>query len=595
MAARIAATFNVAAGSVLGFGGGTHNLNAGTITSTRHGEAQRQRAPSTSTPVTRSPAPPRFRARSLNLLGGNASTGALTQSGGIRQRHGNFTVTGTSAITFGDHRGTGTTILQGATTIRASGFRLDGGRTLRNEDTLTWSGGTILFNNTFNSQSGGLARAHSTTLPARPSSPPVMRQAPSSEQFRRHGHGRRCADRNAGTFRKSGSSANDITTVDVTFNNTGTVDVQTGILSFTDYTQTAGETRLNGGILRSANNIDVTGGIISGQGIIDIDISGVDTLNLDNATITPGVGNDDYETLTVEGNLQGSGDSSIDIEIGSLTSFDILDITNAANFIAGDRIDILRAAGYTPNVGDSFTILTFGSAPVDLASRLQFTNLAISPTLSFQPIFNTNDITLQVVQTAAPAGITVSPTSGLVTTEWGSTAQFSVVLNTQPTGDVTIGISSSDTSEGTASTSSLTFTAANWNVAQTVTVTGVDDALVDGDVAYSIVTAAAVSGDTNYSGLDVDDVSLINTDNDADIEYGDCVAASIDFLGEKDAYLFDGSAGDRIFARMSEADGTPIDFLPELTLYAPDGTEVASDFGSSNAFLEAVELNQSGT
>ena len=37
---------------------------------------------------------------------------------------------------------------------------------------------------------------------------------------------------------------------------------------------------------------------------------------------------------------------------------------------------------------------------------------------------------------------------------------------------------------------SLTFTAANWNVAQTVTVTGVDDALDDGDIAYTIVTGA---------------------------------------------------------------------------------------------------------
>ena len=48
------------------------------------------------------------------------------------------------------------------------------------------------------------------------------------------------------------------------------------------------------------------------------------------------------------------------------------------------------------------------------------------------------------------AGITVNPTSGLITTEAGGTAQFSVVLDTQPTADVTIAISSSDTSEGTA-------------------------------------------------------------------------------------------------------------------------------------------------
>ena len=84
------------------------------------------------------------------------------------------------------------------------------------------------------------------------------------------------------------------------------------------------------------------------------------------------------------------------------------------------------------------------------------------------------------------AGITVSPTSGLITTEAGGTAQFSVVLNSQPTADVTIAISSSDTSEGTADVSSLTFTSSNWDVAQTVTVTGVDDDVVDGDVAYTI-------------------------------------------------------------------------------------------------------------
>ena len=37
------------------------------------------------------------------------------------------------------------------------------------------------------------------------------------------------------------------------------------------------------------------------------------------------------------------------------------------------------------------------------------------------------------------AGITVTPTSGLTTTEAGGTATFTVVLNTQPTADVTIG------------------------------------------------------------------------------------------------------------------------------------------------------------
>jgi hypothetical protein len=112
------------------------------------------------------------------------------------------------------------------------------------------------------------------------------------------------------------------------------------------------------------------------------------------------------------------------------------------------------------------------------------------------------------------AGITVNQTSGLVTNENGATAQFAVVLNKQPTSDVTIALNSNDTTEGTISTSSITFTPANWNTAQTVTIAGVDDAITDGDVSYTIVTAAAVSADANYNGLDAEDVSAVNNDND---------------------------------------------------------------------------------
>ncbi len=119
------------------------------------------------------------------------------------------------------------------------------------------------------------------------------------------------------------------------------------------------------------------------------------------------------------------------------------------------------------------------------------------------------------VQDDDTAGITVNPTSGLVTTEAGGTDSFTVVLDTEPTADVTIGLSSSDTSEGTVSPASMTFTAANWNVAQTATVTGVDDAVADGDQAYTIVTAAATSSDANYSGMDPADVAVTNTDDDS--------------------------------------------------------------------------------
>ncbi|MBA3846035.1 MAG: hypothetical protein H0X45_05260, partial [Planctomycetes bacterium] len=122
------------------------------------------------------------------------------------------------------------------------------------------------------------------------------------------------------------------------------------------------------------------------------------------------------------------------------------------------------------------------------------------------PITNTDDDT---------AGIRVTPTTGLVTSESGTTASFNVVLDSEPTADVVIAsIVSDDPAEGTASPSSLTFTAANWDTPQTVDVTGVSDAIDDGDVAYVIQTSVATSADANYNNRVVADVAVTNTDDD---------------------------------------------------------------------------------
>ena len=73
--------------------------------------------------------------------------------------------------------------------------------------------------------------------------------------------------------------------------------------------------------------------------------------------------------------------------------------------------------------------------------------------------------------------------------------------------DVVLTVTSGDTGEATVAPATLTFTTANWNSPQTVTVTGVDDAVVDGPVAYTIVTASATSTDPSYNGLDPAEVA----------------------------------------------------------------------------------------
>jgi hypothetical protein len=78
------------------------------------------------------------------------------------------------------------------------------------------------------------------------------------------------------------------------------------------------------------------------------------------------------------------------------------------------------------------------------------------------------------------AGIKVSAISGK-TSEDLTQATFTIVLNSQPTADVTVNFGSSDPGEGTVNPGNVTFTAGNWNAAQTVAVTGVNDDLADGE------------------------------------------------------------------------------------------------------------------
>lgn len=119
------------------------------------------------------------------------------------------------------------------------------------------------------------------------------------------------------------------------------------------------------------------------------------------------------------------------------------------------------------------------------------------------------------------AGITVTPESGLITTEAGGTATFTVVLNSQPTGNVTLSLTSSDSGEGTVAPGSLTFTPGNFDRPQTVTVTGIDDSIPDGDIAYTIQTQAATSSDPNYDGLNPPNVRVTNQDQGDNIGTGD--------------------------------------------------------------------------
>ena len=87
--------------------------------------------------------------------------------------------------------------------------------------------------------------------------------------------------------------------------------------------------------------------------------------------------------------------------------------------------------------------MTFGSRSGQFAVT---GGLGAGDRRSLKVVYDPTDVTLVGVA----AVVRVNPTSGLVTTEAGGSDHFTVVLDSQPTANVTIGLSSSNPAPGEA-------------------------------------------------------------------------------------------------------------------------------------------------
>jgi Bacterial Ig domain/Calx-beta domain len=115
------------------------------------------------------------------------------------------------------------------------------------------------------------------------------------------------------------------------------------------------------------------------------------------------------------------------------------------------------------------------------------------------------------------AGVIISPQSGLLTSEAGTSATYSVVLNSKPTDAVRVNIDAGSSPQLSAVTQ-LDFTTANWNVAQTVTVTAINDNIAEGTAGTphtGTLTHTLTTTDPIYLALpSLDNVTALITDND---------------------------------------------------------------------------------
>ena len=113
------------------------------------------------------------------------------------------------------------------------------------------------------------------------------------------------------------------------------------------------------------------------------------------------------------------------------------------------------------------------------------------------------------------AGVTVSIIDGTAS-EVGGTAEFTVVLDSEPVQDVFVNVISANEQELQVTApgdDQLIFTAANWNTPQRVVITGADELIADGNQSTNIALSLNTD-DPKYSLLVLDPVAIVNINND---------------------------------------------------------------------------------
>ena len=288
------------------------------------------------------------------------------------------------------------------------------------------------------------------------------------------------------------------------------------------FSSNGGGTDVTGGGTISTATDQITGIDLSGLGDGTVTLSvtlangnGTGSAATDNSTkqidsisindVSQAEGNSSTSTFVFTVSVDGGGNAASDIgftvntsDNGATAGTDYVAIVNGNGTIttgSSSTTVVVTVNGDTTVEGDEGFTVTI-SNPV---------NATISGPTGVGTITNDDS-----------AGVSMSTTS-INTNEDAGSETFTISLTSQPTADVVVSLVSTDTEEGTVDPT-VTITPANWNTGVPVTVTIVDDGIVDGNDTFSIQTTEVSSTDPNYDalgGADVADVSITNADTDS--------------------------------------------------------------------------------
>jgi hypothetical protein len=196
---------------------------------------------------------------------GNHTLVNLRMSGGTLTGPNTLTISGVLEWSGGTMSGSGKTVAQGGLTLNGYQVVLDG-RTFDNVGTATWSY-TGYYKYIYLSNNAVFNNLASASFTDQTTSDGFAHQI--------YGDGSNTQFNNQGTYTKVGGT--DSTTIYVTFNNTGTLNLNTGMLTLTNGSSRGTMTIGNG------NTLDIDGVFENRSGAV---INGSGTLDLRNATFT---------------------------------------------------------------------------------------------------------------------------------------------------------------------------------------------------------------------------------------------------------------------------------------------------------------------